>query len=81
MPMALDSGVQQAKHTSEFLLEVSLPTEACRSIRSVDVPGLEASSRATANPTAPAPMTYSVIFDQLRVPSSAWADHTNAQHE
>ena len=44
--------------TSEFRLLVSVPTDPCRSSRSVDVPSRSASLRAIARPTAPAPMTY-----------------------
>lgn len=43
--------------TSELRLLVSVPGASCRSSRIVEVPSREASCRATASPTTPAPMT------------------------
>ena len=43
--------------TSEFRLLVSVPGASCRSSRMVDVPSRDASWRAIARPTTPAPIT------------------------
>lgn len=46
--------------TSEFLELVSVPTEPCFSIKTVDAPSLACSCRAIASPTTPAPITACV---------------------
>jgi hypothetical protein len=43
-------------HTSEFLELVSVPTEPCFSIKTVDTPSFAWSLRAMARPTTPAPI-------------------------
>lgn len=50
----------QHAHTSEFLELVSVPTAPCLSIKTVLAPSLDCSFRATASPTAPAPITACV---------------------
>jgi hypothetical protein len=51
---------EQHAHTSEFLELVSVPTALCFSIKTVLAPSLDCSFRATASPTAPAPITACV---------------------
>ena len=46
--------------TSLFLELVSVPTDPCFSIRTVDAPSLSCSFRATASPTTPPPITACV---------------------
>ena len=47
--------------TSEFRELVSIPTASFRSMSNVLVPGLAASCRAIANPTAPPPTTCQLL--------------------
>jgi hypothetical protein len=48
--------------TSEFRELVSIPTASFRSMSNVLVPGLAASCRAIANPTAPPPITCQLLL-------------------
>ena len=50
----------KAHGTSLFLELVSVPTDPCFSIRTVDAPSLSCNLRAIASPTTPPPMTACV---------------------
>ena len=58
--------------TSLFLELVSVPTDPCFSIRTVDAPLLDCSLRAIANPTTPPPMTACVKSASLRMLDEKW---------
>jgi hypothetical protein len=53
--------------TSLFLELVSVPTEPCFSINTVDAPSLACNFRAIVNPTTPPPITACVKSDSLLV--------------
>ena len=56
----LDDSSFDCHSTSLFLELVSVPTEPCFSIRTVDAPSLSCNFRAIASPTTPPPMTACV---------------------
>ena len=62
-----ESKTLESHGTSLFLELVSVPTEPCFSIRTVDALSLSCSFRAIASPTTPPPMTACVKSASRRV--------------